>query len=223
MKRLVAGGRWPCGARAGHGAQQAAAPPDDPSLQAMRDELERSRKLSLPNLEPPYFVQYLIDESENFSRLGQPGRPAVAAPRRGSARPKCAFAWATTSSTTPISRAAASTSARATTWSAFRWRIAIDVLRRYLWLETDSAYKSAVEAISRKRAALRNITQSEQLNDFAHAEPVQRLCALSEARRSTRSAGPARVRDALGAVRAVSRRSRIPASNWSRAPAAITW
>src|SRR5436305_11761303 len=46
---------------------QQAAPPQDPELQAMRDELERSRHMSLPNLEPPYFVQYLIDESTNFS------------------------------------------------------------------------------------------------------------------------------------------------------------
>src|SRR5213594_1639556 len=45
----------------------AQAPPADPQIQAMRDELERSRKLTLNNLEPPYFVQYLIDESENFS------------------------------------------------------------------------------------------------------------------------------------------------------------
>ena len=37
----------------------------------------------------------------------------------------------------------------------------------------DSAYKSAVEAISRKRAAMRNMQQTEQLNDFAHAEPVK--------------------------------------------------
>src|SRR5262249_4377025 len=47
------------------------------------------------------------------------------------------------------------------------------LLRRYLWLETDSAYKLAVELLSRKRAALRNLTQSEQLNDFAKAEPVR--------------------------------------------------
>jgi predicted Zn-dependent protease len=39
-------------------------------------------------------------------------------------------------------------------------------------LQTDSAYKSAVEAISRKRAALRNLTAGEQLDDFAHAQPV---------------------------------------------------
>jgi predicted Zn-dependent protease len=46
------------------------------------------------------------------------------------------------------------------------------VLRRYLWLGTDSVYKGAVEAISRKRAAMRNINQNDQLNDFAHAVPV---------------------------------------------------
>ena len=47
------------------------------------------------------------------------------------------------------------------------------LLRRYFWLMTDSAYKSSVEAISRKRAAMRNMQQGEQLNDFAHAEPVK--------------------------------------------------
>jgi hypothetical protein len=46
-------------------------------------------------------------------------------------------------------------------------------LRRYFWLMADSAYKSAVEAISRKRAAMRNMQQNESLNDFAHAEPVK--------------------------------------------------
>jgi predicted Zn-dependent protease len=47
------------------------------------------------------------------------------------------------------------------------------VMRRYLWLETDAIYKTAVEAISRKRAAMRNINSSEQISDFAHAVPVQ--------------------------------------------------
>jgi len=36
------------------------------------------------------------------------------------------------------------------------------VLRRYLWLQTDSTYKSAVETISRKRAALRNLTRASR-------------------------------------------------------------
>ena len=46
---------------------QAPAPAPDPMLQAMRDEIERSRKLTLSNLEAPYFIEYLIDEEESFS------------------------------------------------------------------------------------------------------------------------------------------------------------
>ena len=46
---------------------QSPAPSPDPLFRAMRDELERSRKLSLPNLEPPYFIQYAIDEQETYA------------------------------------------------------------------------------------------------------------------------------------------------------------
>ena len=73
----------------------------DPELQAMRDEIERSRQMSLPNLEPPYFVQYVIDRRHELQRDGESRRAAFAAasttvPLAGSA----ACAWATTSSTT---------------------------------------------------------------------------------------------------------------------------
>ena len=44
-------------------------------------------------------------------------------------------------------------------------------LRHYFWLATDRVFKGSVEALSRKRAALRNITQQDKLNDFAAAEP----------------------------------------------------
>ena len=33
----------------------------------MRDEIDRARKLSLANLEAPYFVEYTIDEQETFT------------------------------------------------------------------------------------------------------------------------------------------------------------
>ena len=45
----------------------AQAPPPDPVLQALRDEAVRSSKLNLPNLETPYFVEYVLDESDDFS------------------------------------------------------------------------------------------------------------------------------------------------------------
>src|SRR5450631_320691 len=45
----------------------AQAPPADPMIQAMRDEIDRARKLSLANLEPPYFIEYVVDEEESFA------------------------------------------------------------------------------------------------------------------------------------------------------------
>jgi hypothetical protein len=56
-----------------------------------------------------------------------------------------------------------------------RWPLddSYPVLRRYLWLATDSAYKSAVETISRKRAARRNLTESSPTDDFSHAQRVE--------------------------------------------------
>src|SRR6478736_1143618 len=44
-----------------------APPAEDPLLKAMHDELERSRKLTLSSLEAPYFIEYLLDDSDNFS------------------------------------------------------------------------------------------------------------------------------------------------------------
>src|ERR1039457_655891 len=45
----------------------AQAPVADPMIAAMRDEAARSSKLNLPNLEPPYFVEYVLDEAESFA------------------------------------------------------------------------------------------------------------------------------------------------------------
>ena len=62
-----------------------------------------------------------------------------------------------------------------------RWPLdaSYTVLRRFFWLATDSAYKGAVETISRKRAALRDLAESNPLDDFLHAQPIQYLHELS--------------------------------------------
>ncbi len=49
------------------------------------------------------------------------------------------------------------------------------MLRQNLWLATDQSYKSALESIARKRAALRNLSVVEKLPDFAKAQPVRLL------------------------------------------------
>jgi hypothetical protein len=149
------------------GAQDPA-PSSDPLFRAMRDEIERSRKLSIPNLESPYFIQYGIDEQESFmvsaslggllSRHRERFRSPDVYVRVGDYKFDNSNFGGGGGSRYDLQR--------------FPVENAYPVLRRYLWLETDSAYKAAVEALSRKRATMRNITQNEQLDDFAHAEPV---------------------------------------------------
>ncbi len=148
----------------------AQAPAPDPIFQAMHDEIDRARKLSLPNLEAPYFVEYMIDEEESFSVTANLGgllkrrKERFRAPdvqiRVGDYKfDNSNFAGGGGGSRYDLER--------------FPLEDSYPLLRRYFWLMADSAYKSSVEAISRKRAAMRNMQQGELLSDFAHAEPVK--------------------------------------------------
>lgn len=160
------------GAAVGAGLMASAqTPAPDPILQAMHDEMERSRKLMVSNLETPYFVEYLLDESDTFNVGATLG--GIVTQRRDQFRNLTVhvrvgdYKFDNTDyvgSGFPFG----------TRYDLERFPLdnAYMVLRRYLWLSTDSAYKSAVEAISRKRAALRNLSVSEQINDFARVEPV---------------------------------------------------
>ena len=152
---------------------QSPAPAKDPMLQAMHDELERSAKLSLNNLEAPYFVEYVIDESENFSVSASLG--GLVSRRREHFREPEIHVRVGDYKFDNTNFGGGFNSGTRYDLERFPLENSYPLLRRYLWLETDSAYKSSVEAISRKRAAVRNIQQTDQLNDFAHAEPVHHV------------------------------------------------
>ena len=51
-------------------------------------------------------------------------------------------------------------------------------LRHQLWLGTDRAYKAAAEALTAKQAELKKYSVDQQVDDFAHASPVQWLHRL---------------------------------------------
>jgi hypothetical protein len=146
-------------------------------LQAMHDEIERARGLAIPNLEAPYFIQYVLDQEESFNVSASLGglmtrrhdrfRSPDIRVRVGSYKfDNGNFAGGGGGSRYDLER--------------FPIENVYPVLRRYFWLETDGAYKSAVESISRKRAALRNLTQSEQLDDFAPAPAVHNVRELGK-------------------------------------------
>jgi hypothetical protein len=143
---------------------------NDPVLRAMHDEIERSRKLTVSSLEPPYFIQYRMDEAQVFEVSASLGglvsvrddrlrQPEVEVRVGDYKFDNTNFAGMGYGSRYDLGR--------------FPLESAYPVLRRYFWLATDSAYKAAVETISRKRAALRNIEQTTVPDDLAHAEPIR--------------------------------------------------
>jgi hypothetical protein len=148
----------------------AQAPVADPMIAAMRDEAARSSKLNLPNLEPPYFVEYVLDQADAFSVTANLG--GLVSRRREVFREPEVHVRVGDYKFDNTNFAGGGLGGSRYDLESFPVENAYPVLRRYLWLETDSAYKAALEAISRKRAAMRNIQQGDQLNDFAHAEPV---------------------------------------------------
>jgi len=167
-------------------------------LKAMRDELRHSRALDSVNLEKPYFISYTIEDAEGFGALASLGGilgttdTLLRAPRIQVRLGDYQF------DNTNYVGSGLNFGSR---YDIDRFPIenSYPVLRRYLWLATDQVYKSAVESLARKRAALKNMsTAGEPLADFAHASPVHIVEELATAK-IDRTAWLARVR-ALSAV-----------------------
>jgi TldD protein len=53
-------------------------------------------------------------------------------------------------------------------------------LRHQLWLSTDRAYKAASEALTAKQAELKKFSVDQQVDDFAHASPVQFVAPIAK-------------------------------------------
>jgi PmbA/TldA metallopeptidase C-terminal domain len=151
----------------------------DTLLRAMRDELSRSRGLKVLSLEAPYFIEYTIedgDSTEISASLG--GLLSVRHNRFRIPEIKVRVGDYKFDNTGYVG----SGFHFGTHYDieGFPLENSYEVLRRFLWLETDSAYKSAVEAISRKRAALKNVAVSQPLDDFAKAEPLKKLLEVRQ-------------------------------------------
>lgn len=147
-------------------------PADDLLLKAMRDEMARSRTLMVASLEKPYFISYELDDSETLSISGtlngivRSNRARFRAPRVQVRVGDYRF---------DNTNYVGSGVLFGTRYNleGFPLENAYPVLRRYLWLATDQTYKSAVEAIARKRAALKNVAAVEDIPDFAPAQPAK--------------------------------------------------
>ncbi len=144
---------------------------NDTILRAMRDELKRSLTIKFENLEKPYYIEYSLDDATTFSAVASVGGLISASPSRFRSP--------------SVHVRVGSYNFDNTNYVGSGFGVRVDmspplddsysVLRRYLWLATDSSYKSAVQTIARKRSALKNVTQSEVIPDFSQAKPIRRI------------------------------------------------
>jgi TldD protein len=149
---------------------------DDPILRAMRDELARSRELRVVGGgdDSPYFFSYDVSDVTQFqvsAALGSAlnvGRTHFRAPQIQVRVGSYDF------DDTGHIFSGRYTGARFD--SSFPLDDDYMALRDALWLSTDTAYKTAVESMSRKRAALNAAAAStDKLPDFSRVEPIKSL------------------------------------------------
>ena len=146
----------------------------DVVLQALVEELERSRTLRIIGVDKPYYFEYALHDGESFTASASLGallrsnRSRYRIPRIQVRTGDYQFDNTNYIATDFIAGPRYDVESFPTDNSPA-------ALRRHLWLATDAAYKAAVEAISRKRSALKNVAAAPDLPDFARAEPVQLL------------------------------------------------
>lgn len=163
-------GAPPAGIRS---ASANAAPPDEPVLQAMLAELERSKsQLKMENVAAPYYIEYRVTDIQEYAAeaalgaLQQEQRLRVrvlrAVVRVGDYKQDSYFGQGLGAVNVipfdddPIA------------------------LRRQLWWATDRAYKAAVEALTAKQALLKQYSVDQPVDDFAPAPALQSVRPLAK-------------------------------------------
>ncbi len=180
-------------------------PAPDVVLRAMKDEIVRGRTLRVIG-DPPYFIEYTLDDadmlsisasygsilSERANRIRQP-RVRIRVGDRKLDNSNHIFSDAYRGSRFDPTQMALDDN--------------YDVLRMGFWLATDRAYKQALESLARKKAALKNVTSTETLEDFAEAPAVSMVLPV-----------PAGKVDALSWRKKIARTSAV----FSRYPAVLS-
>ncbi len=144
----------------------------DPVLRSMKDELERSRQLRIVSLDAPYFIEYRVEDVHGFSAAATLG--ALISSNQSVLRVptvKVRVGDYVFDNTNHIY----SESYSGSRYDPEQLPVEDDyrAFRQVLWLATDRAYKTAEEAIARKRSSLKNMNVTQQLPDFSRAAAVQ--------------------------------------------------
>jgi hypothetical protein len=152
-------------------AQRAAVSSADPILKAMQDEMTRSRSLSVVGGQPIYFMECALDDAQAFRASASLGALFSSSPSAFRV-PRVAIRIG--DKTFDNTNYIFSELFMGTRFDPDQFPLDNNpaAMRQVFWLAIDRAYKTAIEAIGRKRAALRNITQAETVPDFSDAPPL---------------------------------------------------
>jgi predicted Zn-dependent protease len=140
----------------------------DPILHSLRAEMDRSKsKLRLENMSAPYFIDYRVvdlDSWEADAALG--GVRAENHTRIRFLQVQVRLGDYTLDNSSARGGGAMEVVPLDGDEQAFRFQV---------WSATDKAYKQAVEALTDKKARLKQLTIDHPVDDFARAEPLELL------------------------------------------------
>lgn len=157
---------------------------DDVILRAMRDELDRSRQLRVVaggGDDIPYFISYSLTDAESFHLNASMGAVVNVGHNRSRVPVVEVRVGSYDFDNTGHLYSGIYTGSRFDN----EWPIDDNyaTLRECFWLATDRAYKTALESMARKRAALNSANApAEKLADFSRTDPVKSINKVARKR-----------------------------------------
>lgn len=140
----------------------------DPILRAMLAELDRSSsQLQLTGFDRPFFIQYRIEDIDDFQTRADYGA-SLGQDRRHQRVARVTVRVGNYKIDSSTSRGDGSVELAALDDDPL-------ALRAGLWEATDQAYKGALSAYTRKQAELKQVQTPPQQDDFSQEEPVVSL------------------------------------------------
>jgi len=152
-------------------------PPEDPLLRAMKDEIKRVSSLTRLGLDPPYYTEYRVEDTLSSSIMATLG---ALVQENNSAFRVPSVEMRVGNATFDNSDHIFSEAYVGNRYDPGRLPLDNNYLafREVFWLATDRAYKTAQDAIARKRSSLKNMSQPDVLPDFSNAPPAHLILPI---------------------------------------------
>jgi hypothetical protein len=160
-------------------AQDDSLPGSDVLMKALADELARSMTLKLEDLATPYFIQYDVSDSINYTLSATYGAIVDSDRTRGRTLNCQVRVGSYELDNTNFAESGLGRLFGGRRGGGSRAGLPLDddymAIRQIAWLVTDGEYKGAVETLTQKQAYLRDKNIADRPNDYTPADPVEHL------------------------------------------------